>query len=948
MSELLPETMSTPSPLSNTSEQLDLSGSWRLALDPLDQGQSQHWFEKTFVQELRLPGILSAQGFGDKASMRTPWTGDVQPSADKQSVWLTDPQYKAYQTEDNFKIPFWPQPDRHYLGVAWYQRDFVLPESWTEKHLTLHLERVHWSSKLWLDGQELGSCDRLGTPHRYVLGGRLSPGTHRLTLRIDNRVHVNVGPNSHSISDHTQGNWNGVVGALRLEARPALHIVSTHGTSLASRRELSVRLKLSSAKRGKLSALLRYQGPEKNSEKLVWRCERTTESSDLELCFQLGDGFRAWDEFHPHLYSLELQLSSEDGMHSHREMLGLREIGTRGTRFVLNGNPVFLRGTLECCIFPKEGRPPTDAEAWKRILRICRAHGLNHLRFHSWCPPEAAFQAADELGFYLQIEASSWANQGAEIGSSWPLDAWVEQEAEAILETYGNHPSFLLFCYGNEPAGPQHAEWLAAFVARLKARDPRRLYTTGSGWTMMPGSDYHSHSDPRLHQWGAGLSSRLNALPPGTDFDYADWVEKHPDAPTISHEIGQWCAYPDFREIESLATAHQKPRNFEIFRELAKRHGLVERAADYLRASGRIQVYCYKNEIEAALRTPGFGGFQLLDLHDFPGQGTALVGVLNSCWESKGYLQPEEFRAFCGPVVPLLRLPRLVWQAGDLLEARVQVSHFGEKDLLEPLSWELADAHSQVLASGSLPHKTPLTRGALHELGKLRLELPELGKAAKLSLRLHSKEAGACNSWDLWLYPPLAQEPAADHVLISEKLDEQTRQHLAAGKTVLWLPRPASLKQDPVRGDIEIGFTPVFWNTIWTQNQAPHTLGLLCDTTHPALAEFPSDAHTGAQWWELLQGSRAFLLTQLNALEPIIQAVDDWNCARKLGLVFEAEVQGGRLLACSLDITRAPGERIVAKQLRHSLLRYLSECPRKPLTRLSWAELQNLLRDESP
>ena len=132
---------------------------------------------------------------------------------------------------------------------------------------------------------------------------------------------------------------------------------------------------------------------------------------------------------------------------------------------------------------------------------------------------------------------------------------------------------------------------------------------------------------------GAGLSSRINAKPPETVSDYTESISKF-DVPVISHEIGQWCVYPNFNEMKKY-TGVLKPRNFEIFRETLEENQMLDQANDFLVASGKLQTLCYKEDIESALRTPGFGGFQLLDLHDFPGQGTALIGVLDPFWEEK-------------------------------------------------------------------------------------------------------------------------------------------------------------------------------------------------------------------------------------------------------------------------------------------------------------------------
>ncbi len=314
--------------------------------------------------------------------------------------------------------------------------------------------------------------------------------------------------------------------------------------------------------------------------------------------------------------------------------------------------------TLECAAFPKTGYPPTDIAAWLRIFKICRSYGLNHVRFHSWCPPEAAFEAADQTGFYLQVECSSWANQGATIGDGTPLDKYIYDESVHIVKTYRNHPSFCMMVYGNEPAGDKHLQYLTDFVNYWKKKDARRLYSTAAGWPVVADNDYNSSPDPRIQAWGAGLQSIINSQPPKSDYNWTAQIAKWKH-PTVSHEIGQWCAYPDFKEI-SKYTGVLKAKNFEIFKDKLQTNGMASLADSFLLASGKLQALCYKADIEAALRTPGFGGFQLLGLYDFPGQGTALVGVLNAFWENKGYITGNGYSQFCNAVVPLAKLPKMV------------------------------------------------------------------------------------------------------------------------------------------------------------------------------------------------------------------------------------------------------------------------------------------------
>ena len=469
----------------------------------------------------------------------------------------------------------------------------------------------------------------------------------------------------------------------------------------------------------------------------------------------------------------------------------MREVRVDGTQFNLNSRRIFLRGTLECCIFPLTGYPPTDAAAWKRIIHICQAHGLNHIRFHSWCPPEAAFEAADEMGFYYQVECASWANQGATLGEGEPVDRWLYAEAERIIAAYGNHPSFLLMAYGNEPAG-QRETYLGIWLDYWRGRDARRVHTSGAGWPMVPENEFHNIYQPRLQLWGAGNDSRINGQPPETETDYRDWVSKF-DCPIISHEIGQWCVYPDFDEIAKY-TGHLKAKNFEIFRDFLDANHMGDQAHDFLMASGKLQTLCYKEDIEAALRTHGFGGFQLLDLHDFPGQGTALVGVLDPFWDSKPYVSPTEFNRFCGPTIPLARLPKRYWHTGETFQAQLDLAHYGPLDLEQvQLYWRLEDEHGTVVGQGELT-RDHLPTGGLSECGTVTCSLAAAKPAARYRLFAGVSELDCENDWDIWLFAPSLPKPATGDLLITHTLDVEARDRLQVGGDVLLLAHPADVR----------------------------------------------------------------------------------------------------------------------------------------------------------
>lgn len=916
---------------------LPLEGSWRFALDRKDVGIDQKWFTEDLKtpDTIWLPGSLQEQGFGDRPSAQTNWTTGIGKAL------LEDVRFQDYIQADHFKSPFWLTPQRHYVGPAWYQRTLTLPEAWDHQRIVLYLERPHWQTTVWVNQTLVGTQDSLGTPHTYDLTGLVSAGQNRLTIRVDNRVHIPVGYDAHSLSDQTQTNWNGIIGRICLiRHNPALWFddVQVYPQVAEQSTRLAITFKTTSHEtvEGRLYlAAESFNGdtahdvPERFFPIAVSR-----EHNRFEFDYPMGPHVQLWDEFSPTLYRLKLRFepNEQDAQAvEHTVVFGMRQLGTSGTQFTLNGRPIYLRGTLECAIFPKTGYPPMDGVAWKRILRVCRAHGLNHLRFHSWCPPAAAFQAADEMGFYLQVEASCW----AAFGEGSAVDTWIYDECRRMLTTYGNHPSFILMTPSNEPHGRNRDTFLAALIASLAKQDERRRFTAGAGWPQIEQNQFHVALEPRMQRYAP---LRLSD-PPQTAADYRDFVARY-DVPVISHEIGQWCAYPNPAERFKY-NGFLRGGNIEIARDRLDKAALLHLGHDFLMASGRFQALLYKAEIEAALRTPGFGGFQLLDLHDFPGQGTAPVGVLDCFWESKGYLAAASFRRFCSPTVPLARMQRLVFTNDQCFEATVDLAHYGPRPIQAQAVWYVRDQAGRVLLSDTLPNRTVAT-GGLSTLGKVRFPLKAFDQAQKLNFEVALCHTDIANDWDIWVYPAQPEPSTAEStVYTTEAFDDRALSVLKDGGKVLLIPPPARLKSQTLGT-----FRPIFWNRITFAAQPEHTLGILCDPQHPVFALFPTDFYSNWQWWDLLERSKPIVLDDLKlADEPLIRAIDDWNLCRSLGLMVEAEVEKGKLLVCSIDIHNDLDSRPAARQLRRSVLDYMGSPAFLPKTRLTPEAMNGLFRE---
>ncbi len=611
-------------------------------------------------------------------------------------------------------------------------------------------------------------------------------------------------------------------------------------------------------------------------------------------------------------------------MDSRQITFGFSEFKADGKQLIQNGRAVYLRGTHHGGDFPLTGYLPTDVAYWKKILSIAKRWGINHFRFRSFCPPDAAFQAADELGIYMQPEPGMW----NEVSPDTEMERMLYDETDRMIHAYGNERS--------------RGRWKEAFdkwIAHYRSVDARRLYNNGTGHTEREVPDLAVGTDFLTMQRIGQKMLRENSAWFGNDYGKSlDGI----NVPVISYELGQWVAYPDYDVIKKFS-GYMRPGNYEIFRDSLESKGMLARDKDFAYASGRFQLECYKEEIEANLRTPGLDGFQLLDLHDYLGQGTALVGLLDAFWGEKGYVTAAEFRRFNNETVPLARLKKRIFTADENVAADVEIAHFGEKPILNARTyWKIVDVKGNVAASGEFAAKT-IEIGKNISLGSISLSGADLKAKSKTDAAFQFKlvvgisNSSIENDWNIWIYPTKSLNAEPKGIVITHSWDD-AEISLAKGAKVLYMPRKSDLDWTSPPLDT----TPVFWtrymNPAWSR-----MLGLWIDKSHPALADFPTDSYFDWQWTEIVKNARAVNLDKLpRELQPIVQPIDDWNRNYKLGLVFEAKVGRGKLLVSSADLENDLGKRIVARQLRESVLKYMASTKFDPQAAVSVENFREL------
>ena len=765
-----------------------------------------------------------------------------------------------------------------YKGAARYSRTINIPKDWKKKSVELFLERTR-PTWVYVDGELVDSCNFISTPQRYLLPKKVKPGKHLLEIVVDNGrgVPEQVYGSSHAYTEDTQTNWNGIIGRIELQ--------------LASSVE------------------------SKYAETLTGAIPSRSVASPSAL--QMPDFAK---DFH-----------------------------IEGAHFYANGHRIFLRGKHDAAVWPLTGHVEMSVEGWMKYFGTCKEYGINHVRFHSWCPPEAAFVAADSLGIYLQPELPFW---GSFDKKDERLMAFLHQEGENILREYGHHPSFRMMALGNELWGD--IDKMKEFVDDFRKIAPDKYYTFGSNYYLgyqgiKEGMDYFTTCRIGGEGWGkynthtrgsfsfadAYDGGMINHFHPNSTMNFDEACDKA-GIPIISHETGQFQTYPDYREIKKY-TGVLHPYNFEVFRRRLAAAGMLSQADDFHKASGLWSVKLYKADIEMDLRTRNMAGFQLLDIQDYPGQGSAFVGILDAFMESKGITTPEEWRQWCSPVVPLLEVEKFCFEDGEKIQAKVKVANYGGSSLKgKKLMWKIGDAEGVM-------NIFTYDEGLI-DVGILDEEI-SADKPAKLNVSLNIEGTEARNSYELWVYPKKALEKKG--IIIARDLNQEVVKVLEKGGKVLWMP-------DSLPYTVGGLFQTDYWNyrmfkTICENNKkkvSPGTLGILTNPEHPIFKGFPTEMHTNWQWFPVIKESHPLVLDNFaKDYRPIVQVIDNIERNHKLGLVMEWKVGAGKLLVCMSDLEKA-AKYPEGKAFYQSVIDYMRSADFNPSAEITVDELKKKLAEK--
>lgn len=852
---------------------IDLSGQWQVKLD----AEKQETMPQAYPETMMLPGTTSAAGLG-------------MPNPAKETGCLTD----AYRFE----------------GAAWFMRTFTAGD-WTGEQTMLTLERTR-KTTVYLDGRPIGHQESLCTPHRYFLPP-VHAGEHTLVIRVDNTDYPTRG--GHLTSPDTQSNWNGITGEISLTVahtlltdltvRPDLRrgCLRVHGHIIGAPDGVA-----GIVLPGQMEHLLPYRGGVLNGE-----------------CPLKGNE-AFWDEAHPEIHTISIDLDGD----VYETTFGLRDVRTVGRRLLINGRETFLRGKVDNLLYPKTGYTPTDVASWMTILGIAKEYGINHYRYHTACPPDAAFTAADLLGVYMAPELPFWgtvAEEGEEGYDERERD-FLFQEGFRILREYGHHPSFLWLSLGNELWGSKDV--LNRMMRAYREADDTKLYSSGANnYQFVPDvldeenvfvgvrlgrerlirgsyamcdapqgivqttapesvSNYDASIVPEtLGQSGEAGKVQIQYGTGVKEVDAQSADALIPDVPIISHEVGQYVFYPDFSEI-SHYTGPLKPRNIEAMREKLERAGLYGEHEAFFRQTGHLAVDCYKREIETLLRSREVSGFQLLDLQDYTGQGTALVGVLNAMMENKGLISAEEWREFCAGTVVLGEFTSFTGVMGEDIRFDVQISECDPEKQHTCIRCTLMDGERELYAcdvtpgarQGRLTDAVSVTFPA--ECYRDAMQERITGLTVVLTL-----EDGTRNHYPIWLIPPI------DIRITREGIEKDGR--MVAFVSAEEKADGAAIVVPSAEGQLPAEYCTDFWcypmfRSISENMGKPvpvGTMGLSIDTASPLLKRFAQEDYTTPVWYAILQTAHVQRLPA--DIHPAVQMIDNTERCARLGILYQQD-----------------------------------------------------------
>ena len=881
---------------------LSLSGNWRV-----------DYLSSTPYTEVTEPVILDTSNSATTLSVPGYWEDMMQQFASTQlhRKLNINPLYtdQSYPMTGYCPDMYLPNP----VGCLAYEKAFVLEK--VPQNAELFIGGAQNTVSAWVNGVYLGRHEGYCTPFAFSIPeGTLTVGENRVTLAVsNNRLQGYQGrPVSGLTSRAANECTGGIYGDVELRSYPdglrdLWVTVNNNCTSFTVHTEGAGNLRK--------NVTITYKN-KTVSTATIPAGEKTVTVT--------AQGLLRWTPETPELYQVTVTTENQ----SLSASFGVRRLSTEGKRLYLNGQPYYFRGICEHCYQYNTVHPTTDKGYYIDVIRKLKSLGFNSIRFHTWIPPYAYMEAADELGMLLEVETPN----------NTSLEEW-----EHIVRFCRHYTSVNMYSTGNELQIDHAYENHLHACAQLVHSQTDSLFSPMSA---MRGIEYMlQEDDPRVTEPFEYNPQRLARISPDCDlynsyslgltsYDSGLGTQRVLDQrnavygkPLLSHEICIQGTYIDLSlEKRYEGTRIGKTRFMSSVKTHLAQQGLLDNADTYYRNSVKWQSLLRKHCFETVRRCHSFAGYDYLgDIDTHWHTFGYCVGLMNEFYELKSGETAENVLRYNSPTVLLADLLRVNLYTGEVVEIPVWVSHYGD-DLEKAELCVSVSQENETVAEEKIPVKF-LKKGTLTQLCLFRFAVPQSADAAcyTLSAELTDGKVICENRWELYAFPRVSQK-TGNAVVYSGCSIETLEKDMQQGKTVV------------IFGTEPFASAEVSFQLSIAGRTTGHLATVIAE--HPLTDRFPHEGFCGKQFEKMLYGGKAAVLTGApDPHRPVIDIATSYKNAQKEALLFEYAVEKGKLLVCTLNLEETDP---AAAWLKANILAYVGSEAFAPQVSLTLAQLRSI------
>lgn len=726
----------------------------------------------------------------------------------------------------------------------------------------------------------------------------------------------------------------------------------------------------------------------KNISFVEWKVTDTNGDRMIEgltKCVPVSAIFNAeeWSVEKPVLYTFSACITYGDGEKEKIEdRFGFRWFERDEKYIYLNGFPFYMRAYIRGAAAHEHQNNCglSEIEFYRKNIRMAKSYGFNTIRFHSVIPPEECFRAADEEGILIHIEMRKENDDYDNLQEMlYGKNDFITNDVllEVINSLY-NHPSFMVYCVGNEIREPGKKPRIKEIRDFIKKNDPTRLFidTCAHGEYDRDGVDFdvqHMGYFFPYAEHGDMFSNTDNLLCFGS-VNNREMVKEEENAkirrgiafkrPLIAHEVCHYTSWRDFYALKEKFEKNNIPAPWWVDEEIKmiEAKGYKENFHETLQITKDFQFRCWKTALEGIRSSNLLAGFHMLQFADTDKYENS-NGVVD-CFDDPHGISQEEFKKFNADTVVLARLPKQVFTTAETVKIPVLLSQY----MINPpkkgdFSYKLEG--SKLYNSGALSDVDTYKSG-LYTVCSLEINLPKIEKAEKLTLscKIDFEDGTKCeNSWELWVFPKIEIDTNNNDLIITDKLDDKLFSALENGKTVMLTYRENWTRHllDKTQKAPKYAFRGVwdrYKGVIWdrgTMNGGKDDKEILNKYG------FVTDGQLNFQYYDLINDSDKINLDDFPVeVKSIVSCFDKSSrdrfdatkfrlpelmydrTMRHFSYVFELKVGKGKLLVCGFNLTNM--ESPAVKAMFNALINYCKSSDFAPEAELSVEALKSYLK----